>query len=269
MKKRWIVLAGIFGLPAFLVARRIEWWFHEESGLEMAGALEGQRISNVEPDVARAFVSETCGESVEFDRTDKSAYWATMPEKAIAKHFTLYGLFRNTIWVAVGTHGRFCLARYEIAQRRHGCVWPFPYCNYASWKSLDEVRLVERIQTRPKVPPGTQALFPGECATGELPAGASIRFQVEVPSFGQRVEVFAAGDNPGEAKLEFELTKNGLALESTIDEAGGGTYVVLARAPLTDFKRYVVSVRWGLQGGGCPNPPQGWRYERSTIPGHE
>jgi hypothetical protein len=264
MKARWLIVGGLLALPTFLVARRIEWWFHEESGLVMAGDLGQRRISNVEPEVARAFVSEVCGEPVEFDRTDKSAYWTMMAEKKISRHFTLYGLFRNTIWVAVGAHGRFCLARYEVAMRRHGCVWPFPYCNYASWMSLDEVRLVDRIQTKPKVPPGVRSLFPGECASGELPAGASAKFQVEVPDFGQRVEIFAVGDNREEVKLEVETTKNGKKMkpgsddlmdmgtnlpgitylngremESKIDGSGGGTYGILLRAPDTDSKRYI------------------------------
>lgn len=279
MTKFWKLYVGLLLLVLIYFGRRIEWWYHEENGLVMAGDLSSWNISNVKPSEVHAFASEVCGEPVKFGEdeffveNDKPEYWSTMPEQAISRHFTLYGLFRNTIWVGIGVKGKFCLARFAIAMRRHDCAWPFPYCNKYSWMSMDEVKLVERIQTRPKVPPGVQALLPGECATGELAASATVRFQVEIPSFDQALEIHVAGDNRRDAKLEVEIGKNGQEMKSKgdgpyVDEHGGGTYMIALSAPPTDSKHYIVKTYWGWDPSYCPEP-HGWRDTMEASPGQE
>jgi hypothetical protein len=272
----WKFYVGLLLLALIFFGRRIEWWYHEEDGFAMAVDLSSQRISNVKPSEAHAFASEVCGEPVKFGENeffvenDKPEYWTTMPEQALSRHFTLYGLFRNTIWVGIGVKGKYCLARYAIAMRWHDCAWPFPYCNRYAWKSLDEVKIVDRIQKRPEVPVGVQALLPGECATGELAAGATAKFRVEIPSFGQKLTIFTAGDNQRDAKLEVDIGKNGQELKSYrgelfTDERCGGTYEILLKAPSTDLKRYMVLPYWGHHGRSCPEP-QGWRDTSEISP---
>jgi hypothetical protein len=275
----WKFYVGLLLLALIFFGRRIEWWYHEEDGFAMAVDLSSQRISNVKPSEAHAFASEVCGEPVKFGENeffvenDKPEYWTTMPEQAISRHFTLYGLFRNTIWVGIGVKGKYCLARYAIAMRWHDCAWPFPYCNRYAWTSLDEVKLVDRIQTRPKVPPGVQALLLGECATGELAAGATANFRVEIPSFGQRVEIYAAGDNQRDAKLVVEIGKDGQQMEPKADgpysdNPGGGTYAITIRAPSTDSKKFILHAYWGGASANC-KVPAGWRDTRKLYPGQE
>jgi hypothetical protein len=279
MTRFWKLYIGLLLLALIILGTRIEWWYHEENGPVMAGTLSSRKISNVRPSEAHAFASEVCGERVTFGENeffvenDKPEYWTTMPEQEIARHFTLYGLFRNTIWVGIGVKGKYCLARYAIAMRRRDCFWPFSYCNEYSWMSLDEVNLVERIQARPKVPPGVQAFLPGECVIGKLAAGSIAKFQVEIPSFGQRVEIFAAGDNPKDAKLDVMIGKNGQEMKPKgdtlyIDEPGAGTYSIALKAPSTDSKIYILKAYWG---GGSPNcqDPIGWRNTYERFPGQE
>jgi len=231
----------------------------------MAVSLSSWNISSCPPEEGRAFASGVCGEPVGFARTQPNSYWAMMPEQAVSRHFTLYGLYRNTIWVALGVDERFCLARYEIAMRRHDCAWPFPYCNRWSWESIDEVKLVERIRDRPKVPPGVTALFPGECATGELASGETAVFHVEIPSFGQALYVTAYGDSERDTDLGLgvQVGKVGQAPRSPngwlpIDDPAGGTYEIRLLAPWNERRRYVVRAYWGHDGRGCSRPP-GWR----------
>jgi len=279
MTRFWKLYVGLLLLALIILSTRIEWWYHEENGLVMAGTLSSRKISNVRPSEAHAFASEVCGERVTFGENeffvenDKPEYWTTMPEQAISRHFTLYGLFRNTIWVGIGVKGKYCLARYAIAMRRRDCFWPFSYCNEYSWMSLDEVNLVERIQTRPKVPPGVQALLPGECATGKLEAGTTARFQVETPNLGQKFEIHIAGDNRRNGKLAVEIGKNGQPTEPKgdaqfIDELGSGTYTIALRAPPTDSKYYVVKSYWGWDESYCPIP-HGWRDTMEASAGQE
>ena len=267
----WIV-AGVWGLGMIYVGRRIEWGYHEESGLRMAGELSDEKFDVRKPGFAYAFALEACGEKLEFEKLS-DVYVSMMPEHAISRHFTLYGQFRNTIWAALGTKDKFCLARFEIAMRRHDCAWPFPYCNRYSWQSLDEVRFIDRITTRPTAPPGVRALFPGECVTGELAAGASARFQVEIPSFGQKLNIEAFGDNRRDGLLEVEIEKNGQAMGSYtrkdyVDEPAGGTYQILLRAPPQDMKRYLVLAYWGYNHNLCAMSPE-WRRTDEVNPPQE
>jgi hypothetical protein len=279
MTRFWKFYVGLLLLALIFFGRRIEWWYHEENGLVMAGTISSRKISNVRPSEAHAFASEVCGEPVKFGENeffvenDKPEYWTTMPEQLVSKHFTLYGLFRNTIWVGIGVKGKFCLARYAIAMRRHDCVWPFPYCNEYSWMSLDEVKLVERIQMRLRVPPGVQAFLPGECVTGKLAEGATARFQVEVPSFGQGLEILAAGDNRLDSELQVEIEKNGQRVKSKedgpyTDKSGGGTYTIALTSPSTDSKHYVLYVYWGSDSPSCKSPVD-WRDTNKLYPGRQ
>jgi len=267
----WMVIV-VWGLGMVYVGSRIEWWYHEESGVSMAGTLS-DRLDRERPHQTEIFASEICGERLRFESFFPDAYWSAMPEQAISRHFTLYGQYRNIIWMALGMKDRFCLARFEIAMRRHDCAWPFPYCNRYSWQSLDEVRLIDRITTRPAAPPGVRALFPGECVTGELAAGTSARFQVEIPGLGQRLKIVAFGDNRRDGLLEVEIEKNGQALGSYrrkdyVDEPAGGTYQILLRAPPQDMKRYLVLAYWGYSHDLCAMSPE-WRRTDEVNPPQE
>jgi hypothetical protein len=258
---KWIVL-GCVSAPVLFLGSKIEWWFHEEHGPSMAGTLISWKISNTDPAEGRAFASDVCGEPVDFSRTSKTSYWDAMAELPVSRHFFLYGPFRNTVWVAIGAHDKFCLARYEITMRKHDCAWPFPYCNRWSWKSLDEVRLINRIQTRPQAPPGVKAIFPGECVTGRLEAGETAKFQVEIPSFGQEVDIPVVCDG-NRVNLEVTISKNGAPPQSYTghlfhEDPGGGSYRISVRAPVDDFKFYTIEAYWGGGGPDCKTPV-GWR----------
>jgi hypothetical protein len=266
----WVVLV-ILAAPLVFLGSKIEWGYHEESGPYMAGRFEEWQLPHGSPTEARAFASDVCGEPVEDFRTgnDDTSYSYAMAELAVSRHFTLYGLYRNTVWVDIGTKDKFCLARYAIAMRLHGCVWPFPYCNQYSWSSLEEVRLINRITTRPKTPPGVRAIFPGECVNGKLEAGEAAKFQVEIPPVGQEVEVFAPGDNPRKVRLQVLVSKNGQPAGDFSDRGdysdhgyhdkdGGGTYLIILRAPAEAAKHFILKVFWSGTGPACPEPA-GWR----------
>jgi hypothetical protein len=264
----WVVLV-ILAAPLVFLGSKIEWGYHEESGPSMAGKFANWSLDSAEPAEARAFASEACGEPVDFSRNSGLWYWDGMPELAVSRHFTLYGLYRNTVWVVIGTKDKFCLARYAIAMRLHGCVWPFPYCNQYSWSSLEEARLINRITTRPNVPPGVRAIFPGECVNGKLEAGEAAKFQVEIPPAVQDLEVFAPGDNPRDVRLQVLVSKNGQPAGDFSDRGdysdhgyrdkdGGGTYLITLRAPAKAAKHFILNVYWGGGGPACPEPA-GWQ----------
>lgn len=266
---KWTVI-GLVAIPLIWFGRLIEWGYHKESGLDMAGELLSWKLPRSKPDKARAFASDVCGEPADFFRTDPTSYDDAMPEQTVARHFTLYGHYRNIIWVVVGAQDKFCLARYDVSMRKHDCAWPFPYCNRWSWTSVDEARLINRIQVRPQVPPGVRAILPGECVTGRLEAGEMAKFQVEIPSFGQQVEVFAFGDNARHARLQVGISKDGRPeRDSTgrqyVDEDGGGMYLIALTAPATDFKFYRLKTYWGGTGPDCRDPI-GWRETNWADP---
>jgi len=259
---KWVAL-GCASVPAIFLGSKIEWGFHEESGPGMAGDFLSWKFPQGRPNEGRAFAQDVCGEPVDFSQWNSHSYWDAMAELPVARHFFLYGLYRNVVWVVIGTRDKFCLARYEIAMRKHDCAWPFPYCNRWSWESLDEVRLINRIQTRPKVPEGVRALLPGECVTGRLDPGERAKFQVEIPNFGQQVDIFAVGDNQRPVMLDVGIGKNGGPVESYtdrdyVDKTGGGTYLISLRAPESDFKFYRLKTYWSGAGANC-GPPDGWR----------
>jgi len=263
---KWVargVGLGLVALLAYPQLSRINWGYHEESGQMMAGTV-GDPFQSKGKEQANALASEVCGGAVIFDRQDKSTRWVAMPEQAKAEHFFINSKFSDIIWLGVGNKDRFCLARYRLTMKDEGYVDPWPLQLFPpvfAWFPRPvtvENRFIDRFTGRPKAPDGVRALFPGECVNGEIVKGESLRFQVEMPHLGQKVEFLCDWDHRDGPPLASEWRRNGQVLTGEYDEPGGGTYEVTLRAPTTEAKRFRMSLYWGWEGVClCPD---GWIY---------
>ena len=281
MKVRGWLAVGLGGFVVYAVASQINWGYYLHTGINMADDLSWP-ITTGDKVESAALAAEVCGDpTMEFDRHDPSATVVSFAEQATVRHFFLNSRYSNIIWLGVGWKGRFCLARYKLVMKDHGWMSPFPRrllpfplleWNYR-WE-IEEQRLIERLPERPAAPEGVRSLFPGECATGEIHKGETLRFQVVMPSFGQKVEVLSECDGrksghpsleewrrcvektpdncwPDYPPLKVELKKDGHLLARESDEPGGGTYEISIRAQSPTTKHYRVALYWG-EFPGCP-----------------
>ena len=256
----WVAL-GFAAVIAYPQLSRINWGYHEESGQMMAGMLADPFHSH-DKTKASALASEVCGDVVTFDTEDKSIPWIAMPEQAKVKYFFFNGRFRNIIWLGVGWKDRFCLARYQVTMRDEGEVSSMPLRLFPPifrWfpkPVILERRFIERLANRPKVPDGVRSIFPGECVSGEIAKGGTLRFQVEVPNLGQKVELILDWDHRNGPELAVELKRNGQLLADAGATNGGGLYEITLQAPTSEAKHYRISLQWDGYGV-CPFPG-GW-----------
>ncbi len=264
--RRWAAI-GFGGYVAYAVASQINWGYYKHSGDDMAGKLAWPITDGPDEESraeAAALAGEVCGVSLpDFNYRDHAAKFVAMAEQAEVRHFFINGRYSNVIWLGVGWKGRFCMARYAVTMKDDGRMspipwrlFPFPMFEWLYQPSIVEQHLIERIPNRPAAPEGVQSLFPGECVTGEIAKGDTVRFQMVMPKFGQKVELHCEWDHPYGRCEDFEWKKDGKIMAKNSDEPGGGTYLVTLRAPSTEAKHYVLELFWGEQPS-C-QVPDGW-----------
>jgi hypothetical protein len=270
MKLRGWLAIGFGAYVAYAVGSQINWGYYKHSGDDMAGALAWPITAGASQEAkarGAALAGEVCGVSMpDFNYRDRSAKFVAMPEQAEVKHFFINGKYSNVIWLGVGWKGRFCMARYAVTMKDEGRMspipwrlFPFPRFEWLYQPWIQEQHLIERIPNRPVAPEGVQSLLPGECTTGMIAKGETVRFQMVLPRFGQKVEVDCDWDRDtyGGCK-NFEWRKDGHVLSGESDEPGGGTYTMAIHAPPTEAKHYRLRLFWG----NLPSCalPDGWTY---------
>ena len=277
--KWFLLIVGAFVAWVVLptVVLQTKWGYYQEDGATMAGRLEPNFNVSKEYQIKQDtdFASEVCGNAEGFDIKDPTLQTIAMPEKAVVEHFFYYGKYTNLIWLGVGWKDRFCLARYLVADRRDAYLhwfptqlFPYPFVPLVPHTKRLEERLLERLPPPPRAPEGVHAVLPGQCVIGEITKGDTLRFQVQMPYFGQEIkldidlECIYEKDYPGLV----EWTKDGRLIAGLIDKSdSGGTYQIALSAPATEAKRYTVGVFWGGQRLGCPLP-NGWWKKCRRIP---
>jgi hypothetical protein len=270
---KWLLLiVGSFVawlvLPSVIL--QVKWGYYEEDGVKMAHRLESTFQANGQYQIKKAtdLAKEVCGNAEDFDVADVTLQTIAMPEQAAVEHFFYYGKYANVIWLGVGWKDRFCLARYLVANRKDGyiCTWPtqlfpYPFFPWLPHTTDVEERLIERLSLPVNTSEGVRPLLPGQCVTGEIAKGNTLRFQVQIPNLDQKIgldvhlECIYVDDRP----KFVGWTKNGHPVAGERDESDvGGTYEIALQAPATETKRYAVGVYWGVQRLGCPLPKDWW-----------
>lgn len=273
--KWFLLIVGAFVawlvLPSVIL--QTEWGYYQERGEGMASSLGNVFDASTEYWIKRAtnLATEDCGDAEGFDVNDPSLQWTAMPEQGVVRHFFFYSKYSNVIWLGVGWKSRFCLARYLVVNGKERDISPlptqlFPY-PFFPWfphtKGVEE-RLIERLPPPTRPPEGARPLLPGQCVTGELVKGETARFQVQMPYFGQQIQLlFRDGDcQHKEHPLEIEWSKNGQRISGTIDEARtGGLYQIALHSSGEGERHYQVGLYWGMEPWcgitkwreGCPN----------------
>lgn len=265
--RRWLAI-GFGAYVAYAVASQINWGYYKHSGIDMAGALAWPITDGPDEESraeAAALAGEVCGVSMpDFNYRDRAARFVAMPERDEVRHFFIKGKYSNVIWLGVGWKGGFCMARYSVTMKDIGRMspipwrlFPFPRFEWLYQPWIEEQHLIERIPNRPPAPEGVQSLFPGECATGVIAKGETVRFQMVIPNFGQKVNFDCECDHDTHHTCQdVEWKKDGKVLAGESDESGGGTYLVTLRAPPTGSRHYRIKLYWGRQPG-C-YWPDGW-----------
>jgi hypothetical protein len=198
MRARSIVIlcVSVFGLMLFVCRNLFQWGYWVEGDQQFSRDL----AHNLEPKWNRehqeneqAFASEICGEPVAFDGDDPFVYYNLWTEQSESRHFFMYSPFSNVVWVTIGSPQYLCSARFRVTMRRHGCFWPFAYCNESSYKAIESVRLLSRMRQRPQAPPGVRPLMLGECDMGRLEPGESTKYRTDIPELGQYANITVRG----------------------------------------------------------------------------
>ena len=270
MKLRGWAAIAFGGYVAYAVASQINWGYYKHSGDDMAGKLAWPITDGPDAESraeAAALAGEVCGLSMpDFNYRDHAAKFVAMPEQAEVKHFFLKARYSNVIWLGVGWKGRFCMARYSVTMKDIGRMspipwrlFPFPRFEWLYQPWIQEKHLVERIPNRPAAPEGVQSLFPGECVTGQIAKGDTVRFQMVMPNLGQEVTFDCECDHDTHHTCQdVEWKKDGKVMAGKIDESGGGTYLVTLRAPPAAPRHYRMRLFWGdLPSCAIPD---GWIY---------
>lgn len=277
---RWFLLiVGAFVawlmLPSVIL--QVKWGYYEENGAAMPDLTRNafKAVSYYWAKQDGPLAAQVCGNPEGFEADDPSLQWVTMPEQAVVKHFFFYSKYSNVVWLGLGWKDRFCLARYLVVSRNDGFLhpWPtqlipYPFFPWLPLTNRLEERLIERLPPAPKAPEGVRSILPGQCMTGEIAKGDTLRFQVQMPYFGQKIgldvdlECIYEKNYPGLV----QWTKNGRAIIGLIDDSdGGGTYQIELHAPATEAKRYAVGVFWGVERLRCPLPKSWWDKCRRRI----
>lgn len=296
MTVRRVVGLGFCGLVLVYIGTKIHWGYYEEDGHKMAdavaGPLEEENWDYIQSKVSKAqLLLDVFGEAVPFDREDRSAQWYTWPEEPRAKHFFVNGKYSNYVWIGIGWKGRYSLARYHVTWQDQGrlllfpgliLLRPWPFFLWDDSRTLVDQRFVERVTTRPPAPAGVKSLFPGECDMGEVPKDRTIRFQVVMPPYAERIalDLDWDGQKTGAPPLEEIMRcrevdpdncwkgnpppkvgwkKDGRVIAREDEKVGGGTYqiTVVAESPTT--KHYRVALYMYEGGGPSCGRPEGWR----------
>jgi hypothetical protein len=258
----WVVLPSVIYYS--------QWGYYQEDGATMAGRMipTFSACEHHECKWATALATEVCGDAEGFDTQDPTLQSVAMPERTMAEHLFYYGRYSNVIWFGLGWKGRFCLARYLVADRRDASLYwmptqlfPYPFVPLVPHTKRLEKRLLERLSPPPNAPEGVRSLLPGQCVTGELAKGEIARFQVQMPYFGQRIRLDATLECVYKEDYEglVEWTKNGNPISGLTDAGNdGGLYQITLRAPVSEAKPYIVGVFWGVQDFGCDRPKDWW-----------
>jgi hypothetical protein len=270
---KWLLLiVGSFVawlvLPSVIL--QVKWGYYEEDGAAMAYSLGHTFDASTEYWIKRAteLATENCGDAEGFDVNDPSLHWTVMAEQNIVRHFFRLSEYSNMIWLSVGWKDRFCVGRYLVTDAKElglsplpTQLFPYPFFPCTSLPTAVEQHLVERLHPPTKPSEGARPLLPGQCVTGEIARGDTLRFQAQMPYFGQKISLHANLECVSE-KDRFELvewTKNGRPIVGEIDESdSGGTYEIALRAPAGESKRYRIGVRWGTGGLSCHPWLESW-----------
>jgi hypothetical protein len=273
--KWFLLIVGAFVawvvLPSVIL--QVEWGYYREDGAGMASdkwnIFKTRSIDGGRP--ASRLAAEVCGDAEGFDTKDPSLQLAIMPEQALVEHFFRLSKYSNRFWVGVGWKDRYCLARYLATDTKDfgltplpTQLFPFPFFPWISFQSEVEERLIERLRLQSTAPEGMHSLLPGQCMTGNIAKGDTLRFRVEMPYFGQKIRLlFRDGDcEHQEHPLATEWSKNGQRISGTIDETGtGGVYQIDLHASGNGERHYQVGLYWGMEPRcgvtewreGCPN----------------
>jgi hypothetical protein len=258
--KWFLLIVGAFVAWVVLptVILQTTWGYYKEDGVGMASdkwnifksrSMDGGRL-------ASQLVAEVCGDAEGFDIGDPSLQLAIMPERALVEHFFRLSKYSNRFWVGVGWKNRYCLARYLATDTKDlgltplpTQLFPFPFFPWRSFQAEVEERLIERLHLRPTASGGMHSLLPGQCITGEIGKGDTLHFRVEMPYFGQKIQLlFRDGDcEHREHPLVSEWSKDGQRIAGTIDESGtGGVYQIDLHSPGDGERHYQVGLYWGM-----------------------
>lgn len=292
MTVRRVLALGAGGLVLVYVGTKIHWGYYEESGYDMADALKRP----VEDDATEAYaarkgqlIQEVFGEAVPFEEKDPTAQWFAWPEQPKVKHFFVNGKYSTFVWIGLGWKGKHVLARYHVTWKDKGrlllfpgliLLRPWPFFLWDDRHTLVEQRFIERVTTKPPAPAGVKSLFPGECDTGEVPEDRTIRIQVVMPPYAEKIDLDLDWDgteigrpsfeelercrevNPdncwdGNPPPRVEWKKDGRVITRDDEKVGGGTYEITILAESPTIKHYRVSLSWGRRSA-C-HRPEGWR----------
>ncbi|MBN2574434.1 MAG: hypothetical protein JXP73_07700 [Deltaproteobacteria bacterium] len=262
------------------------WGYWLETSEDFAQRIWRAKVAEANPTETERFVSEVCGEAVEFQQDDERFQFTVWADQSVVRHFFLRSSFSNVVWVTVASPDYICSARFDVTLKWDNCIYvqekgddvvgggsmrPDDIVCTAGDLRIVKIRLLTRERKRPAAPPGVRPLMLGEPVLGKLAPGTSVRFRVVAPDLGQHVVIDGEPVGPTEPpssegafdRVTFSVEQNGQAVglagppgprveglfPGAVLGRGGGVFDITVRGPERGTGGFCLLVAWNLAIG--------------------